>query len=151
MSSIGNLEVVCKCWKTSAAWCERYLAFPMNVSNMDIIIVFVDKFGIQYKQLISVDANGIAIVDTSLFPEQLFNPHAGIFKVYAYVATLTDADRVFFNTGLDVRPCLLIDFHIEVRNFSYTPPYNVNLTAYLCCCSQVPPCPNKDFVCPIYP
>lgn len=153
MSSYGITvnEVQCECLNVKIPWCERYLAFPFNLAGIDVVIVFRDKFQKEYEQLVTTDINGIGIIDINTFPSQLLNPYAGTFYVYAYHALLTESDRVYFNSGTYFHPCLKLTVVDKKRsNFSLSPPYNVEMNSYLCCCASVPKCPNIDLPkCPV--
>lgn len=70
------------CYEITKEYCEDININPGLVSGSVYYLQIVDKFGKRRTQEITINVDGSFDIDTSVLPDNYFNPHAGKFELY---------------------------------------------------------------------
>ena len=136
-------DIYCRPFDVQIPRCLSKIYIPVNNSDVDITLIFKDKFNKEYIYEGHSDLNGLVEVDLTLFRKGMLNPYAGIFIITAHFTSGKRSDRVFFNTDTGYYPQLnlsVIDtFYINTTGYS---AIAIDSGKFVCCCRATPSCKN---------
>lgn len=137
-----SLELWCDPYPVEIPWCAQSLLLPTNNADTNVIVVFVDKFGTQYKYPGITDSDGVIEVPLNTFPAGLFNPYAGKFSVYIQYEGQPPEFRVWFRSDTGFYPSLVLS--VYKTNYLPNTTVPVELSRFLCCCINQHRCGDYD-------
>jgi hypothetical protein len=137
-----SLELWCDPYPVEIPWCAQSLLLPTNNADTNVIVVFVDKFGTQYKYPGTTDSDGVIEVPLNTFPAGLFNPYAGKFSVYIQYEGQPPEFRVWFRSDTGFYPSLVLS--VYKTNYLPNTTVPVELSRFLCCCINEHRCGDYD-------
>lgn len=102
------------CYEITVNYCDNIVINPGIAPGYDsVYLQIIDKFLIRKSQLIEIGIYGFTI-DTSVLPDDFFNPYAGKFELY--LSTDVDGLIVIPMNFDDVYNCIILTIEKNIDN-----------------------------------
>lgn len=142
---LQSLHTNCNCLPIEVPFCAEIIYFPTIYLEQELLFYFVDKFGKEYLYLTVTDNQGWAGVETSWFPNGVFNPYAGKFRVFFTSSISPKGERLYFRSDSGLYPCLYMQVIDTIyTNLQKADSFFTDLKKYYCCCERQCPAPEPE-------
>lgn len=103
------------CYEISKEYCAAINVNPGLVEGQNYYLQIVDKFANRRTQQVTIKADGSFDVDTTVLPDNYFNPYAGKFELYLSSDEdgLEDIEMTFESTAYN---CVVLNITKTIDN-----------------------------------
>ena len=116
--------------------CATKLIIQTDAVHEAVTFIFTAFNKKRYLYESITDGYGLAIIDVSLLPPEMFTPYSGIWRLTGNISGLPT--RINFLSNYGKHPELHITVYMDYyANIDVPNPYVIDTVEYVCCCDEI--------------